>query len=311
MFAQLKSFIGGLEPNTQNGFNSILREYFAFVGGSYNEEMGAHFFLHANVEMASKYINFIQNKRGVSPRLYSVSTTATPGTVRTKIATLSRIYDVLIRYGLGVFNPFKDPSFDKLRRNRVTRPTEMVAFNKVKKLVLYPPLDHPEGVRDRAILGVLFGAALRRSELAELRIGDLRRSPKGTFYFHLRKTKGGDTANQPLATWALTLAQDLIEFRMKRGAIESDYLFVSHWGEPLKAHGIYLIFKRWAFAAGLGESITPHSARATSITKLLADGITHSVVKDFARHKDIHTTERYNKIRMTIDESPTLKFVGL
>jgi integrase len=57
-------------------------------------------------------------------------------------------------------------------------------------------------------------------------------------------------------------------------------------------------------AAGAGRYATPHSARATAITKLLADGIPHREVQEFSRHSSIQMVEWYDKRRFSVEQSP-------
>jgi integrase len=68
--------------------------------------------------------------------------------------------------------------------------------------------------------------------------------------------------------------------------------------------GLYLLFKQYCMAAGAGMYVTPHSARATAITKLLSDGVPHRVVQEFSRHASIQMVEWYDKRRFDVEQSP-------
>ena len=56
--------------------------------------------------------------------------------------------------------------------------------------------------------------------------------------------------------------------------------------------------------AGAGNFVSPHSARATAITKLLSDGFSHREVQEFSRHASIQMVEVYDKRRISIDDNP-------
>jgi integrase len=100
--------------------------------------------------------------------------------------------------------------------------------------------------------------------------------------------------------------------RKKHGAKETDYLFVGYTGRagstparvPISPAGLYQLFRHYAQLAGVPAHVTPHSARATAITKLLADGIAHRKVQEFSRHSSIQMVEVYDKRRVSVDENP-------
>ncbi len=240
--------------------------------------------------------------------------TQSNATIAKKFAALRRIYRMLMASSVGVGeNPFEadkvpPPPKDAGRK----RPTQMIDFELVMEIVNLPEIETPKGRRDRSLLAVLFGGGLRRSEVVGLRIADVRRSPSGTTYLYLRHTKAKRDAEQALPAWAAEPLWALVKERKEDGASEGDYLFVSYTGRggttptsrALSDTGLYLLFKQYCMAAGAGRFATPHSARATAITKLLADGISHREVQEFSRHSSIQMVEWYDKRRFNVEQSP-------
>jgi integrase len=238
-------------------------------------------------------------------------------TIAKKFAALRRIYRMLIGAGLGITeNPFDTdrvppPPKDAGRK----RPTEMVDFDLVNQVIEGADPGTPKGLRDKAILCALFGGGLRRSEVAALRVGDVRRSRNGTTYLYLRSTKAKRDAEQALPPWAAKVIVALAEARLHDGAGPADYLFISYQGqggkaamnEAVSASGIYKLFKHYCALAGAGPYLTPHSARATAITRLLAAGIPHRQVQEFSRHSSIQMVEVYDKRRIGVDENPGIE----
>lgn len=192
------------------------------------------------------------------------------------------------------------------------RPTEMVDFKLVKEIIELPDPSTPKGLRDRAILAVMFGGGLRRSEIINLRIGDIKKSPKGTLFLFLRATKAKKDARQGLPTWAEERLKDLLRARISAGATPTDYLFTGFTGQagvsesnrPISGSGVYQLFRHYCAQAGANPNCTPHSARATAITKLLTQGLSHRHVKEFSRHASVQMVEVYDKRRISVDESP-------
>ena len=185
----------------------------------------------------------------------------------------------------------------------------------VEKILHSPDIRTKKGLRDSAILSALFGGGLRRSEVASLRVADVRHTSSGNTYLYLRSTKAKKDAEAAIPDWA---AQRILEYqsiRLKDGAMEGDYLFVSYRGqagnsptnEPISHSGIYRLFKKYCMMAGVKGHLSPHSARATAITKLLADGVPHRLVQQFSRHSSVQMVEVYDKRRIGIDENPGVR----
>ena len=102
------------------------------------------------------------------------------------------------------------------------------------------------------------------------------------------------------------------EIACKRKAITSrDYVFLGYTGrggqtrsdKPISDTGVYLLFKHYCQVVGAGTHAPPTCARATAITKLLADGIPHRQVQEFSRHASIQMVEWYDKRRFSVDEN--------
>jgi integrase len=118
-------------------------------------------------------------------------------------------------------------------------------------------------------------------------------------------------AEQAVPKWAANHLWSLIEERKKEGAKDADYVFLGYTGrggqtrsdKPISDTGVYLLFKHYCQVVGVGTHATPHSARATAITKLLADGIPHRQVQEFSRHASIQMVEWYDKRRFSVDEN--------
>ena len=245
-------------------------------------------------------------------------TTLSNATIAKKFAALRRIYRMILSADLGPIelkirhNPFDTdrtppPPKDSGRK----RPTEMVDFALVKKILTTPDASTPKGLRDQAILAVLFGGGLRRSEVVNLTLADIKRSPKGTVFLRLRATKSKKDYDQALPNWAADPLLRLLTHRQSDGAPMSAFLFVSYRGkagiiptsERLSDNGLYRLFKHYCEKAGATQFLTPHSARATAITKLLADGIPHREVQEFSRHSSIQMVELYDKRRLIVEEN--------
>ncbi len=334
LWLRINAFLSTRSRNTQDTYSGVVREWCEFLGESAGTDKSAAAMISVSDLHALSYRRWLEDRPGEKPRLQrkessSRAVVARPGrserrdglqstlanaTIAKKLAALRRIYRMLVASNLGLAqNPF---DVDKVPppavRSGQKRPTEMIDFKLVKEILALPDPKTPKGVRDRAILGALFGGGLRRSEVCALRLGDVRRTQQGTIFLRLRATKAKKDADQALPAWAANSISDLIGQRIAEGAGGGDALFVGYRGRGGKSPsqnaisviGLYLLFKAYCLRAGAGHFVTPHSARATAITKLLSDGISHREVQEFSRHSSVAMVEAYDKRRIGVDQNP-------
>ncbi len=335
IWVRINAFLSMRAPNTRDTYGGIVKEWCRFLGAEAGTLAAARKLSSATDLHAMAYKNWLENQPGEKPRAMrkesssraiqlgvhapktkktGLEFTQSNATIAKKFAALRRIYRMLIASGLGVSeNPFDTdrvpaPPKDSGRK----RPTEMVNFSLVMDIVNLPDVSTQKGLRDRAILAALFGAGLRRSEAANLRIGDVRRTNNGTAFLYLRSTKAKKDAEQAIPKWAGQFIEELKNKRLKEGAGAADYLFVSYTGQggkaatsnPVSSSGIYKLFKQYCVLGGAGQTVSPHSARATAITRLLDEGVSHREVQEFSRHASIQMVEAYDKRRLGVDRNP-------
>jgi len=340
IWVRIAAFLSLRSPNTQSTYTGILREWMQFLKADYGTALGARIFVAASDLHSAAYRNWLLEQPGevarmsrsqesevttssigpVIKRLHKFQTknmglegTQSNATIAKKLSALRRIYRMVVGAGLITRNPFDSdqvpsPSKDSGRK----RPTEMLEYAEVRLLLQQPDTTQPKGVRDAALLAALFGGALRRSEAAALKIGDVKFTTAGTMYLYLRSTKAKSDARQAVPAWAAKTINALLAQRKLEAARDGDFLFISYSGKggliPTRAgvsvSGLYKLFKQYCRKAGISSYMTPHSARATAITKLLADGVTHREVKEFSRHASIQMVEVYDKRRTSVDENP-------
>lgn len=340
VWLRISAFLSLKSPATRVTYSGIVTEWCRFLGAEAGTPKSAALIVSATDLHAIAYRKFLETRPGEKPRYQSgqapsrsgsrevartettarakkkdgLESTQSNATIHKKFAALRRIYRMLLASNVGISeNPFEadrvpPPPKDAGRK----RPTQMIEFDRVLEIINVPNTESPKGRRDRAILALLFGGGLRRSELVALRIGDVRKTSSGTAFLYLRHTKAKRDAEQALPSWAAEPLWDLIRERKQGGAGDGDYLFVGFTGRagatmtsrPMSDTAVYLLFKRCCMAAGAGVFATPHSARATAITKLLADGVPHREVQEFSRHSSIQMVEWYDKRRFDVEQSP-------
>ncbi len=201
--------------------------------------------------------------------------------------------------------------FLTLEKEVETDPTELLESPKIGKhlpeVLSLPEIDaieaaidlsRPDGVRDLAIIEVLFSCGLRISELCGLRISELYLE-EGYIRVHGKGRKErlvpiGATAIRRLRDW-FVVRQDI---DIRPG--EEDYVFVSlRRGRHLSRITLFVYIKEYAAKAGIRKSISPHTFRHSFATQLLEGGANLRAIQAMLGHEDIATTEIYTHIDKT------------
>ena len=175
---------------------------------------------------------------------------------------------------------------------------EVLSVEEIDSIINVIDVSKPEGIRDRAIIEVLYGCGLRISELCNLRISQLYLEDK---YIRV-KGKGSKERLVPIEGVAIDRVREWLVTRMgcKVKPSEEDYVFVSLTrGSRLSRISLFVYIKDYAEKAGIKKNISPHTFRHSFATHLLEGGANLRAIQMMLGHEDISTTEIY----MHIDKS--------
>lgn len=151
------------------------------------------------------------------------------------------------------------------------------------------------GLRDLAILELLYGAGLRVSELVALDVGSLNLRAR----FLRCIGKGNKERLVPIGRAAHEAIQRYLdEERSKRVARRPgiEALFVNQWGRRITRQRVWQLLRRYAGRIALGKTIGPHTLRHSFATHLLERGADLRTVQELLGHTDISTTQRYTHV---------------
>ena len=161
-------------------------------------------------------------------------------------------------------------------------------------LVESPDLSAPEGLRDRAMLELLYASGLRASECLALRLEDLNiaagyvmATGKGN---RQRLVPVGAQALKWVERYALTSRPAFV----KRG--DSGALFVNRYGRPMSRQALWMAIKRAGRRAGVRSTVSPHTLRHSFASHLLERGADLRSVQAMLGHADIATTQIYTHL---------------
>jgi len=213
-----------------------------------------------------------------------------PRSVARHLSALRQFHRFLLREGLAAADP--TAHLDSPRPWR--RLPAVLGLEEVDRLLSAAVPSTPQGLRDRAMLELMYASGLRVSELIGVRLADLdftvgvvRVVGKGS---KERLVPVGDAAVARLRAY-LAEGRPRLE---RRGP--SPFLFLGRHGGPLTRQRFWQLIKRQAAAAGIAKPVTPHTLRHSFATHLLERGADLRAVQLMLGHADIGTTQIYTHV---------------
>lgn len=280
-------------PNTRRAYARDVGEFVAFCGINHPEELRLVTRAH-----------LLAWRRTLEDRALA------PATTRRKLSAVGSLFDHLCNENAVTHNPVagvKRPPVDCASEGR----TPALSDEQARSLLRAPEGDSSKAVRDRAILAVYLFHALRRSELASLRVSDLGER-RGVMHLTVFG-KGSKTRFIPVHPAALSAIREYLDVaghgtdrqgplfrpvRNPRGSLEA----------AISGDGIYKMVKRYGRKAGIAlDGLCLHSLRATAATNALEHQADIAYVQQWLGHANIATTRLYDRRRSRPEDSPTFK----
>ena len=170
----------------------------------------------------------------------------------------------------------------------------VLGVEEVQRLLNTPNTRKPSGIRDAAMLELLYAAGLRVSELVHLKIQDIHLD--GGFVRVLGK--GSKERVIPIGQYAREKVLFYLEHARSRllKQKESPYVFIARAGRPMTRQGFWKVLRQYARASGLFKKVTPHSLRHSFASHLLEGGADLRAVQIMLGHADISTTQIYTHV---------------
>jgi integrase/recombinase XerC len=146
-----------------------------------------------------------------------------------------------------------------------------------------------QGLRDRLMLEMLYGAGLRRAELSGLRMGDIDED-RGLLRV---MGKGGKVRMVPLGPWLIRLLRLYMEVRSSTHPGAADRVFLSNAGTPMTGSGVYYVVRKHLSVLGNLEQRSPHVLRHAFATHLSEKGAPLNDIKTLLGHSSLAATQVY------------------
>lgn len=291
MFAEyLYKFLGDYLPNEKNASSNTISSYrdsfklfIRYMSEEKNLQPTSISMVHISKDNLKTFLDWLENSRNCS--------------IRSRNQRLAAFKSLLN------YIQYKDPTLifeiqkiQSMPQKKYTkREVSYMSLENLKILLEQPVLTVANGLRDAAMLTLMYAAALRVQELIELQWDDLRLDD--TPYTVRVHGKGDKYRSVPLTNSAKEL---LVEYRSKFQ--KTTWVFYNVQRNPLTRKGVAYILNKYVSKAKINpefchnDTITCHVLRHTKATHMLQAGVPLIYIRDFLGHSSVKTTEIYAKL---------------
>jgi len=214
-------------------------------------------------------------------------------TISRMLVSIRALYQFLIRERLMDSDPSLFIETPKLEKKVPT----VLSVQEIATLLDAPQTATVGGLRDKAMLELLYATGIRVSELIALPVDDVNLQMG-----YIRCVgKAGKERIIPLGAMAVRYLEAYLQggrTRLLKNPAEPA-LFIGHLGTPMTRQGFWKIMKRYARELGISKDITPHTLRHSFAAHLLENGADLKSVQEMLGHADISTTQIYTQVTKT------------
>lgn len=264
----------GLSPNTLESYGRDVTQFLDFAEGR-----GAVSLEEIRKPLVMLYLGSL----GAAGKAAS--------TVNRNTVSLRAFFHYLLKEGLI----FQDPTLEMESMKPDKKPPMVLSVAEIEQLLASPDTGTTQGIRDKAMLELLYATGIRVSELISLDVGDVHTGMK---YARCTGTSGKERVVPIGVIAAEAVAAYTSEARDKllRNDSEETALFLNSLGGRLTRQGFWKVIKKYAREAGIQQDITPHTLRHSFAAHLLEGGADLRSVQQMLGHADISTTQIYSGI---------------
>jgi integrase/recombinase XerD len=210
-----------------------------------------------------------------------------------RIRAVKRLYGHLVAHGHLLLDPTE--GIQEISR-RHTLPKPVLSTSEMTRLLDAPNVSQPQGVRDRALLEVLYATGVRVGELERVACHDVDLREQT---MHLRFTKGGQPRIVPLgrnaAHWLQRYVDEVRPLLVQCRPFEPA-LFAVRGGRALRQYHIRGLLKQYCERAGIRKTVTPHLLRHGCATHLLRAGADIRAIQELLGHARLSSTVLYTRV---------------
>lgn len=275
-----------ISENTQQSYRRDLRRLDAFA-----EERG----IYGVRDMSTAFLLELTDEMKAD--------SASASTIARMVSCLHGFFAYMVEAGRIETDPSAGLVTAKAARGTRRKETpEILTSEEVQRLMAAPDTSKPLGIRDAAILRLLYSTGIRTKELTRIRIMDLDFLIN---YLTVREEDGG-TRQVPFSIQTATALHAYLQDVHGRMDSGSDILFINRGGTPISRQGVWKIVRKYGEAAGIQGEVTPMRLRSTLAAHLLERGADPESVREILGHESLASTKQYtrthrNRLRSAAD----------
>ncbi len=264
----------GLAKNTLKAYRSDLQRFFQFL------EVRGILLQDVDLTVLRAFLARLE-REGLRPTTRARYTT-----------TLRRFFGYLVREGIRADNPAELLGRPRARR---TLP-RFLTLGEVEALLEAPDTSSPLGIRDRALLEVMYGSGLRVSETVGLRTRDLDLRERAVHVHGKGEKVRWVPLTEPARRWVARYIREVRPELSSRVRSDSGVLFLNVRGRPLSRVWVWKMLQRYAWRAGIRPPLHPHMLRHSFATHLLSRGMDLRTLQMLLGHASLSTTQVYTHL---------------
>lgn len=212
-------------------------------------------------------------------------------TITRAFSAIRSYHGFLIQERVTEQNPMDTLAAPKIPRKL----PKLLTINEIDTILDSVDTSQPLGMRDLAVLEILYSAGLRVSECCDLKLADILEN------FEMLRIlgKGNKERLVPIGAKAVRRLNDYLKFArpgLVRRRSVTPLVFLSQNGKPLTRMTVWNILKKWTLSAGIAKPVSPHTFRHSFATHLLEGGADLRAVQEMLGHADISTTQIYTHL---------------
>ncbi|MFO7952388.1 MAG: site-specific tyrosine recombinase XerD [Bacillota bacterium] len=211
-------------------------------------------------------------------------------TISRMLASIRSFFNYLLEEGIVKSNPALELESPRIEKKL----PRVLTTDEINSLLGQPKTRECKGLRDKAMLELLYASGIRVSELIDLNLSDY--DPR-VGYLRCRG-KGQKERIVPIGSVAIGYVNDYMSNSREKlcNYNGESALFVNHHGKRMTRQGFWKLLKKYAKKSGIETEITPHTIRHSFATHLLENGADLRSVQEMLGHSDISTTQIYTQV---------------
>jgi len=282
-----------LSPNTLAAYRNDLRQFEEYLAARQHDPLGTGSTngngtiapadpTTASREQVAGFFLSLREDKGYSA-----------ATIARKMAAVKSMFHYLTRQGFVTANPAADLGSPEVKKP-LPRAISVDDFDRLMRQA--DKKGTPEGLRDRAMLHLLYATGMRVTELVTLDLHDLDFERAAVRCVG----RGLRVRNLPVDQKSLVVLRDYLERgrpQLLRPGAPTSALFLNHRGQRLTRQGFWLIMKAVARESGVSSEVTPHTLRHSFAAHKLNDGLALPKLRELLGHANISTTQIYTQVK--------------